>query len=46
MVANKKDKQVVIYSENQQKFTTVDVGDVGGGGGLNLNQISKMGIFL
>ncbi|WP_368488365.1 signal peptidase II [Clostridium sp. BJN0013] len=44
MVANKKDKQVVIYSENQQKFTTVDVGDVGGGGGLNLNQISKMGI--
>lgn len=43
-VVNKKDKQVVIYSESLQKFITADLSAVGGGGGLNLKQLSKMAI--
>ncbi|MFC0903889.1 signal peptidase II [Clostridium sp. MT-14] len=43
-VVNKQDKQVVIYSEDEDKFTTMDIGDIGENRGLNLNQISKMGI--
>lgn len=43
-VVNKKDKQIVAYSEEQQKFITVDIGDIGENEGLNLNQISKMGV--
>lgn len=43
-VANKKDKQIVVYSEDQQKFTTIDIGNIGDVAGLSLRQISKMGI--
>lgn len=43
-VANKQDKQVVIYSANQQKFTTVDLQSVGDAAGLSLRQVSKMGV--
>lgn len=43
-VANKKDKQIVVYSEDQQKFTTIDIGNIGDAAGLSLRQISKMGI--
>jgi hypothetical protein len=43
-VANKKDKQIVVYSEDLQKFTTIDIGNIGDVAGLSLKQISKMGI--
>lgn len=43
-VANKKDKQIIVYSEAQQKFTTIDIGNIGDAAGLSLKQISKMGI--
>lgn len=43
-VANKQDKQIVVYSEDQQKFTTIDIGNIGDAAGLSIKQISKMGI--
>lgn len=44
-VTNRKDKQVVAYSEETGKFITVDGSNVGNGGGnVNLKQVSKMGI--
>ncbi|KAA8676214.1 signal peptidase II [Clostridium sp. HV4-5-A1G] len=43
-VANKKDKQIIVYSEDQQKFTTIDIGNIGDAAGLSLKQISKMGV--
>ena len=43
-VSNKQDKQVVIYSADQQKFTTVDLQNIGDTTGLSLNQVSKMGV--
>lgn len=43
-VVNKKDKQVVIYSAETNKFTTVNLDSVGEGAGLSLKQVSKMGI--
>lgn len=43
-VANKKDKQVVVYSEVEGKFTTVDLQNIGEAAGLSLKQISKMGV--
>ena len=43
-VANKKDKQVVVYSEDEKKFTTVDLQNIGEAAGLSLKQISKMGV--
>lgn len=43
-VANKQDKQIVVYSADQQKFTTVDLQNIGDGAGLGLNQVSKMGV--
>ncbi|OAA91273.1 hypothetical protein [Clostridium ljungdahlii] len=43
-VANKQDKQVVVYSADMKKFTTVDLQNIGDAAGLSLKQISKMGI--
>lgn len=43
-VSNKQDKQVIIYSADQQKFTTVDLQNIGDTTGLSLKQISKMGV--
>ncbi|OAA92992.1 hypothetical protein [Clostridium coskatii] len=43
-VANKQDKQVVVYSADEKKFTTVDLQNIGDAAGLSLKQISKMGI--
>jgi hypothetical protein len=43
-VSNKQDKQVVVYSTDEKKFTTVDLQSVGDAAGLSLKQISKMGI--
>lgn len=43
-VANKKDKQIVVYSEYIQKFTTIDIGNIGEAAGLSLKQVSKMGV--
>ncbi|MBV4450622.1 signal peptidase II [Clostridium tyrobutyricum] len=43
-VANKQDKQVVVYSEDMKKFTTIDVEAIGDAAGLSLKQISKMGV--
>jgi len=42
-VINKKDKQIVVYSGDTTKFTTIDLGDMGEAAGLSLKQISKMG---
>ncbi|APM41409.1 signal peptidase II [Clostridium kluyveri] len=42
--ANKKDKQVVVYSDDMKKFTTIDVETIGDAAGLSLKQISKMGV--
>ncbi|PJI07027.1 MULTISPECIES: signal peptidase II [Clostridium] len=43
-VANKKDKQVVIYSADEQKFVTMDLQNIGEASGLSMNQVSKTGI--
>lgn len=43
-VVNKQDKQVVVYSADQQKFTTVDLQNIGNEAGLSLRQVSKMGV--
>jgi hypothetical protein len=43
-VANKQDKQAVVYSEDMKKFTTINIEDIGEAAGLSLKQISKMGI--
>lgn len=43
-VVNKEDKQVVVYSGDTNKFTTINLGTIGDEAGLNLKQISKMGI--
>lgn len=43
-VVNKEDKQVVIYSNDTHKFTTINLNQVGEAAGLSLKQISKMGI--
>ena len=43
-VANKQDKQVVVYSDDMKKFTTIDVEAIGDAAGLSLKQISKMGV--
>lgn len=43
-VVNKQDKQVVVYSADQQKFTTIDIENIGEASGLSLKQISKMGV--
>lgn len=43
-VVNKKDKQMVIYSQDEGKFTTMDFQSMGDAAGLSLRQISKMGV--
>lgn len=43
-VTNKKDKQVLAYSADTDKFTTVDAEAVGSGGGNKLEQVCKMGV--
>lgn len=43
-VANKQDKQIVVYSGDEKKFTTVDIQSIGEAAGLSLKQISKMGV--
>ncbi|WP_195603740.1 signal peptidase II [Clostridium tyrobutyricum] len=43
-VVNKQDKQVVVYSGDEKKFTTVDLQNIGDAAGLSLKQISKMGV--
>lgn len=43
-VANKQDKQIVVYSDDMRKFTTIDVEAIGDAAGLSLKQISKMGV--
>ncbi|ADK16159.1 hypothetical protein WX45_01812 [Clostridium ljungdahlii DSM 13528] len=43
-VANKKDRQVVVYSEDEKKFTTVDLQNIGDVAGLSIKQLTKMGV--
>lgn len=43
-VSNKKDKQLVAYSEDTGKFTTIDGIEAGNITGSGMNQVSKMGI--
>ncbi|SQB33635.1 signal peptidase II [Clostridium cochlearium] len=43
-VVNKKDKQLVAYSEDTGKFTTIDGAEAGNITGAGMKQISKMGI--
>lgn len=43
-VVNKQDKQIVVYSGDEKKFTTVDLQNIGEAAGLSLKQISKMGV--
>jgi hypothetical protein len=43
-VVNKQDKQVVVYSADQQKFTTINIENIGEASGLSLKQVSKMGV--
>ena len=43
-VTNKKNKQLVAYSEETGKFTTIDGVDAGEIVGAGMKQISKMGI--
>ncbi|MBC2580007.1 signal peptidase II [Clostridium sp. DJ247] len=43
-VINKEDKQVVVYSGDTQKFTTINLGQIGDEAGLSIKQVSKMGI--
>ena len=43
-VSNKQDKQVVVYSADEKKFTTVDLQNIGDAAGLSLRQVSKMGV--
>ncbi|EKQ52738.1 MULTISPECIES: hypothetical protein [unclassified Clostridium] len=43
-VINKKDKQVVMFSGDTGKFTTIDFKSVGDMAGIGLNQISKLGV--
>ncbi|MBU5268879.1 signal peptidase II [Clostridium cochlearium] len=43
-VVNKKDKQLVAYSEDTGKFTTIDGAEAGDITGAGMKQISKMGI--
>lgn len=42
-VSTKKDKQVLIYSQDMNKFTTMDIGDISQGSGLSLQQRNIMG---
>ncbi|BCZ46923.1 hypothetical protein psyc5s11_29900 [Clostridium gelidum] len=44
-VINRKDKQMVMYSGDTQKFTTIDFETIGDAAGLSLKQVSKMGII-
>lgn len=43
-VSNKQDKQVVAYSSDTGKFTTVDAETIGAGSNVKIEQISKMGV--
>lgn len=43
-VTNKKNKQVVVFSSDSNKFTTVDLGDIGEETGLALRQRVVMGV--
>ncbi len=43
-VVNKKDKQLVAYSEDTGKFTTIDGAEAGDITGAGMKQVSKMGI--
>lgn len=43
-VANKQDKQIVVYSDDMRKFTTINIEAIGEAAGLSLKQISKIGI--
>jgi hypothetical protein len=43
-VINKKDKQMVMYSGDTQKFTTIDLKEIGDAAGIGLNQLSKLGV--
>ncbi|EQB3101448.1 signal peptidase II [Clostridium botulinum] len=43
-VVNKKDKQLIAFSEDTGKFTTIDGAEAGEITGIGLKQISKMGI--
>ncbi|MBU3208506.1 signal peptidase II [Clostridium algidicarnis] len=44
-VINKKNKQLVAYSEDTQKFTTIDGVEAGEITGAGMKQISKMGVI-
>lgn len=44
-VINKKDKQIIAYSEATGKFTTIDPTNIGGGSGSTvINQINRLGV--
>lgn len=43
-VVNKQDKQVVVYSDDMKKFTTINLENIGDASGLSLSQVSKMGV--
>lgn len=43
-VVNKQNKQVVVYSGDTNKFTTVDLGAIGEAAGISLRQLTKMGV--
>lgn len=43
-VSNKEDKQMVIYSSDTKKFTTITPSKMGDAMGLSLNQVNKTGI--
>lgn len=43
-VVNKQNKQVVVYSGDTNKFTTVDLEAIGEAVGISLRQLTKMGV--
>ncbi|MPQ32431.1 signal peptidase II [Clostridium estertheticum] len=44
-VVNKKDKQIVVFSGDTNRFTTIDLRQIGDESGLSLKQISKMSVI-
>lgn len=43
-VINRKDKQILSYSQSTGKFTTVTIGDIGEAGGMKIHQLTKLGL--
>lgn len=43
-IVNKKNKQVLAFSKDTQKWTSIDIKDVGEANGLSIHQITKMGV--